>query len=251
MCTCTQPDCYLQFPMSLNLPNTLYHYCSIDSFFHIINSKSIWLSNSSQMNDSSENVWIEKYFDQIKDYFSHGKYGKFINKVIDTYYMNNHPPYIFCLSEKKDLLSQWRAYSQDGHGISIGFNTKNLRIQNIIPAPNVYAINTLGIYKVKYSIPGQKNRISKLCESFKQDFKKSDDVDSILEFSSSLNNMALVFKNPSFKEEREWRIMHTPIFDEIPYEEPLDQLSGLNFRPQSNRILTYFSYDFGENFDSN
>lgn len=30
----------------------------------------------------------------------------------------------FCLSEKPDLLSQWRGYADDGQGLSIGFNKR-------------------------------------------------------------------------------------------------------------------------------
>ena len=34
--------------------------------------------------------------------------------------------YITCFSRNGDLLSQWRAYGDDGRGVSIGFNSKLL-----------------------------------------------------------------------------------------------------------------------------
>ena len=34
--------------------------------------------------------------------------------------------YISCFSKKPDLLSQWRAYAEDGTGVSIGFDLKKL-----------------------------------------------------------------------------------------------------------------------------
>ena len=34
--------------------------------------------------------------------------------------------YFCCFSESSDLLSQWRAYGNDGQGVAIGFNAKLL-----------------------------------------------------------------------------------------------------------------------------
>lgn len=31
--------------MANNVPKTLYHYCSVDTFYNIINNRSIWLSD--------------------------------------------------------------------------------------------------------------------------------------------------------------------------------------------------------------
>ena len=228
---------------------TLYHYCSIEGLFHIINTKSIWLTNSSHMNDSLENSWIENYFEIIKDYFKNDEYKKFLINVFDIYKLNNHPPFIFCLSKEKDQLSQWRAYSQDGHGVSIGFNTKFLSIENSIPSPNIYAYHTLGYYKVEYSKTVQQKTIMDICESIKNDFdtKKYDKISISLEFISNLVHLSIVFKNPSFMEEREWRIIHTPL---DKYEKPDLRLSELKFRIKQKRITPYYNLNFGSNFNS-
>jgi hypothetical protein len=167
------------------------------------------------------------------------------------YEWNSNPPYIFCLSGSKDLLSQWRAYSNDGHGVSIGFNTKKLNIKNELPAPNVYAKNTLGMGKIQYYNHFQKKQIIELCENVKTNYDRSEnDIDKIyamMDLCFSLINFSLVFKNSSFKEEREWRILHTPT---SRYEEPLEQLSDINFRLGQNKIISYFEFRFKNNFDS-
>jgi hypothetical protein len=41
-------------------------------------------------------------------------------------YEVTHSSYITCFSRKGDLLSQWRAYGDDGRGVSIGFDSKLL-----------------------------------------------------------------------------------------------------------------------------
>lgn len=233
------------------IPSKLYHYCSIDSFFHIINSKSIWMSNSAQMNDSNENIWIEKYFDIIKEYFVAPQYKKLLKESLDMYKWNSNPPFVFCLSGRKDLLSQWRAYSQDGMGVSIGFNTKHLNIQRDTPSPSVYARNTLGLAKVEYLNYSQKDKVLKMCKDIRSKFDTAEsEYDTLMlsvELGLSLVNWALVFKNGSFKEEKEYRIIHTP---SDSYEENLDGLSDLQFRLEHNRIITYHSLCFNSKFNS-
>lgn len=229
----------------------LYHYCSIDSFFHIINSKSIWLSNSSQMNDSYENIWIEKYFNLIREEFKETKYNDLINCALDIYKLKSNPSFIFCLSAHKDILSQWRAYSNDGSGVAIGFNMKNLDIKKRIPSPNENAQNTLGLVKIEYSEIEQKRQILDLLKIIKENFTVSNTLieQQILnvKLGKVLIDLGLIFKNPSFEEEKEWRIIHTPTEN---YKNIFDKLSDLKFRLSNNKILTYFQYNFKEDFNS-
>ena len=230
----------------------LYHYCSIDSFFHIMNSKSIWLSNSDQMNDSNENIWIERYFDIVNEELNDSKYDELKESAFNMYRWNSNPSYIFCLSARKDLLSQWRAYSNDGSGVSIGFDIKSLKIQKGIPSPNVNEESTLGLAKIEYLTYKQKKKVRDLCKKIKLDYEKvRERIDEILinlELGKSLIDWALIFKNSSFQEEKEWRIIHTPTDN---YENPLDNLSDLKFRLSQNKIITYFEYNFKSDFDSN
>jgi hypothetical protein len=237
--------------MSERIPSVLYHYCSIESFYHIITSRSIWMCNSSQMNDAHENIWIQNYFSTIKEYFSGSKYKKLLKDSFDMFKWNSQPPFIFCLSAIPDLLSQWRAYSQDGQGVSIGFTTKVLNLRNGLPSPNVYADRTFGLARVEYEPRRQKKKIIDLCKSVKDGFdtaKPNDKVDSSLELAFTLVDWAMTFKSPGFKEEKEWRIVHTP---SDSYEVPLDKLSELMFRLNTNRILTYYAYGFHNDFNSN
>ncbi len=237
--------------MSKRIPEVLYHYCSIESFYHIITSKSIWLSNSTQMNDAYENIWIQDYFSMIKQYFGDKKYKNLLKESFEMFEWNSHPPFIFCLSAIPDLLSQWRAYSHDGQGVSIGFTTKYLKLKNLLPWPNSRADRTLGLINVEYDPEKQKKKIIALCKAAKDQFDSSDPKDKLhsgLNFASTLVDYSMIFKNPSFKEEREWRIVHTP---SEPYEVPLDKLSELKFRVNTNRILTYYAYNFRNDFNSN
>lgn len=237
------------------LPLRLYHYCSIDSFFNIVKSKAIWLSNSSQMNDSKETVWIENHFDLLKNSFSKKEYETLWQDSFDIYHINNNPPFVFCLSAIKDSLSQWRAYSNDGSGVAIGFSSGELAMKQEIPASNICADKTIGLVKVQYSQIVQKRTLRKLCDEVKILFELDSDNDENLplevEFGLALLSRALVFKNPSFKEEKEWRIIHTPSIS--GYKEHSlteDRLSELRFRLKGNKIVSYYEYSLNNIFTS-
>ncbi len=203
------------------------------------------------MNDAHENIWIQGYFPTIKKYFADSKYKKLLKESFDMFEWNSHPPFIFCLSAIPDLLSQWRAYSQDGQGVSIGFTTRNLKLKNRLPGPNVYADRTLGLTNVEYDPQRQRKKILDLCKTVKDQFDtagQKDKVDPSLDLAFTLVDYAMIFKNPGFKEEKEWRIVHTPLES---YEVPFDKISELKFRVNTNRILTYYAYNFQNDFNSN
>lgn len=234
---------------------TLYHYCSVESFFKIIESKSIWLSNCGQMNDSRETTWIESYFDLIKEIFKNGNHSDFEKNTIITYTWNKKETFIFCLSENRDSLSQWRAYSNDGKGICIGFNFEKLGLENKIPSRNVHKDNTIGIQKIEYSKVKQKKKILNTVEDFIETFEKKEE--KYWEVSSSflafqLVNFSLIYKNPSFAEEKEWRIIHTPLEKENEYEskDVKIKISELNFRVSGNKMTSYAALNLKSKFDS-
>lgn len=109
-----------QYDMS-DMPEVIYHYCNLNVFNEIIKSKKIRLSDSEKTNDSLENVYLYKVLEEI------------IEKENDIYKNYLEPidipfhSYITCFSTNGDLLSQWRAYAEDGMGISIGFNMEYLK----------------------------------------------------------------------------------------------------------------------------
>lgn len=104
--------------------NTLYHYCSSFSFQSIIDSKSIWLSSLSLSNDSMEGRLVTKIITKQakKDGLDDQKIKRLQDSIIGL--LDVIDGLGFCLSEKGDLLSQWRGYANDGKGFSIGFSKK-------------------------------------------------------------------------------------------------------------------------------
>ena len=66
-------DHLLQFDLVNTKNKELYHYTNIYGLFGIITNKSLWLTRSDFLNDSTEIT----YFNESNRYFGRGKLGKY------------------------------------------------------------------------------------------------------------------------------------------------------------------------------
>ena len=105
----------------------LWHYCSNEAFLSIISSQEIWLGEITHSNDYMEGKWlIEEILrpallnSGLADY----QVIQVLGRIYDM--KGRYNAFAFCLSEKSDVLSQWRGYADDGRGVAIGFNKKYL-----------------------------------------------------------------------------------------------------------------------------
>jgi len=106
--------------------DTLYHYCSTSTFAAILETNSIWLSSLTLSNDSMEGQLVKETIsrlaraDGLSDHICErlGESLAFLERSLGGLG--------FCLSEQGDLLSQWRGYADDAHGLSIGFSKRYL-----------------------------------------------------------------------------------------------------------------------------
>ena len=80
-----------------NRPKTVYHYCSLDTFYAIFSNSTIRLSNISKSNDSEEITYLlpkmRKFCTDLFSYYN-GKLpeeyklqDEFVNKVFDLKFL--------------------------------------------------------------------------------------------------------------------------------------------------------------------
>jgi hypothetical protein len=129
-----------------SLKRNLYHYTSLDVLYKIIENREFWISNSEYSNDKEEKEFaIEIMSEQIEKVVKAHNISDDIKekifKKIDEF--ESGDSYILCLSEDKDLLSQWRGYGDFGKGVSIGLNFKNSK-KYVIKQEN-YEINKCSV----------------------------------------------------------------------------------------------------------
>ena len=113
------------------VPRTLYHYTSLDALVSIVNTKRLRASNIRFLNDRAESVaMMADVIDLLQSFggsLAEQADGRRIAAMLEK--KTPKADYVASLSEKDDLLSQWRAYCPSGRGVSIGFNTTCLRQQ--------------------------------------------------------------------------------------------------------------------------
>ena len=117
--------------------NIIYHYCNVESFSAIIQNKILWLSSVYNLNDYKEIHWIkDKLSNKLKN--SINKNNFLLYKAFEELYSKQLPNvYIGSFSKGSDLLSQWRAYANDGFGVAIGFNEEYFKKHKFIHASEV------------------------------------------------------------------------------------------------------------------
>ena len=228
-------------------PDKLYHYCTLSAFMSIIQNKCIWLSDTRYTNDALEvRVLDETVWNALKELVDDKSFSiEKANELWALYKGNNTVGYISCFSEDADLLSQWRAYSDDGFGVAIGISFDELKIE----LGNPYLVagekkHYFG-YKVDYLDDGFKDTFYNLIKS-KQNWENH--YFELMQFFKR----NYYTKSKGFAEEKEWRIVYLPLllFDnktgEADDREGFD-LNECKFRNSNNRIIPYYELPINTN----
>lgn len=127
---------------------TLYHYCSAQTFVSIVSGRAIWLSSLKLSNDSMEGRLVTSTLMRLaeRDGLGAGMMAK-LKESIELMERLFHG-LGFCLSEHGDLLSQWRGYADDARGIAIGFNRAYL--SELSAKPRSTSSSGFTIHRVEY-----------------------------------------------------------------------------------------------------
>lgn len=104
----------------------LVHYCSTDAFFSILQNRTIRLSPVRRSNDAFEGLSYSEHFRAVAEELGIPKSLIDVSLTFLLTAPDSAEAFVFCLSEEIDLLSQWRAYAQDGGGFGIEFDSKIL-----------------------------------------------------------------------------------------------------------------------------
>lgn len=245
-------------PSGKDLPDHLYHYTSIDGLEGILAKCALWASQIHFLNDTQEFKYAVQILKEVlselrKEYPI--KWSRALGpipppsepkeflaefyRLLENEYMFDlfeiFPICIFSLSERGDLLSQWRGYCPVGGGYSIRFLSKLLiqflETRNLCLRPCVYdgkeqqaivkrAITEKGQAVLK-SLSGPPTEIEEVYKKYSVEF--------FMEFSQ----IASILKHPSFYEECEWRIVSRLI-----------ENRNMSFRIRKSMLIPYFSISF-------
>jgi len=233
------------------LPDTLYHYCGVSAFYSIITSKQLWLTNAYFMNDYMEHQWlIDKANRRILEMLESEK-KEHIKPLAEKFPLGI-TPYLTCFSRMPDLLSQWRAYAEDGAGFAVGFSRR--AIEDRIAQHTAERLK-IALWEVEY----RESEQQQVMDGHIQDYLKwieengDNDVDRTLRDIRALQTKLAIWyyaaqcKNPGFVEEQEWRIVTLPGVEltrkptKVKY---VGTPSEICFRTAGSRIVPYFLFSF-------
>lgn len=205
-------------------PEILYHYTNNSGLLGIIDSKSLHLTDMSFLNDpyevefgfiESHKMLIYKMIEEYKKEESSEKVRKFIaliqkkmnefSKILKTIDI-----YIICFCTNRDLLSQWKGYSNLGEGFAVGFQTS--RITEIVEKNENIFFNRV-IYSEKEFNDILKKFYDEIIIKLAIDNNLDADEDSFFVIYI-LTLLSIFYKNSSFKEEKEWRLVYLNKKDE-------------------------------------
>ena len=230
--------------------SSIYHYCDLNAFLNIINNKKIWLSSASNLNDYNEiSYFRDIFFSELNSARTESN-SHVIDDFLDVFYNVFPQPYICSFSKKKDLLSQWRAYADDGCGVAIGFSSDSFGFLEEAPFLGMCEMHSTGISDVIYDgvdniIEFIKERINLIISSLHLHEERYFLYNNI---ANEIRRRCIFTKNKFFEEEEEVRIVHLPFVTgnekgEFRY---VHSLSPVKQRVSGNRITSYFEYDFSK-----
>ena len=222
----------------------LYHYTNKEALLSIVQNRSIWASHIAFQNDRLEFKYAFKIAqDEIKNTKS-----KMMSKQMDNFSndllknISVADIYTVSFSEKKDILSQWRAYANSVPGFCISFRPKVLlsRIDNHSKFKFDYQgsdftkkskKNNSYNYKLDkciYSTSEQRKIIREIIET-SIDFTRTQGLqNTYAEIINRLLPWAPLLKHEKFEEEKEWRLI---IFDIQNKQVKKERIGKSNFIP--------------------
>lgn len=199
----------------------LYHYCGFDKFKSIIESKTLWLTQFVKSNDIEEiNRTLKIIWNNIKCEVARGIEDlpnsadiiATLDKQIELDLLlsteGDETPYGVCLSENRDLAQNWNEYGDMSKGVALGFsNDLFVGIRHDMPHPSVNLNNALGWNQVFYD---ENNLSEQFIPLFVEVLRNSPSALGWLTVRTTLKHYSAFIKNPTFRDEKEVRIVFYP-----------------------------------------
>lgn len=200
-------------------PQTLYHYTTAAGLQGILETKRIWATELRFLNDERElQFGIDLLAAELQRQVAERDTRQSLPKIIEVLSVHRILRHYFvaCFCEQGDLLSQWRGYASPG-GYALGFAVEECGLPEwaVRFLPVVYdrpsaqsmasgwasatADRFLHVFDERLDAaitgPSPQPTVAQLIKEFGHD--RFDEMEAI----------AAALKDPSFSEEREWRII--------------------------------------------
>jgi Protein of unknown function (DUF2971) len=209
-------------------PPILYHYTTQAGLLGILRNNCMWATAAQYLNDSSEYAYglgliAEGLCEGSKKGISEREAAN-LSAIAQSL-----SPFsgvcVVSLTSEGDLLSQWRAYAGSSGGFSLGIRSEYLR----------EAAHSQGFYLVRciYAHADQQQAIAELIQEFRERMTTSPEWRLTEQGGcvATAMRLAVMLKDESFAEEREWRLISIP-----------KMISELDFRQGTSMLVPFFKF---------
>lgn len=217
----------------------LWHYTDCGGFYGILSSGKIRLGDARFLNDRTERTHGR---DVIVDVVNRELADSEISELFLLRVLKEllSPPdtnlFICSFSERYRSMSQWERYAAGGVGYCLGFDRRALE--------RALAKKDCELCQLIYSSKDQKTaarqRLVELAREFKmfEGMRKSPTATQYTAYATAvaveLEELSLRLKNPDFRDEKEWRIIH-----QIRGKGRVSQAAATHFTPRNNLVKPY------------
>lgn len=197
---------------------TIYHYTDAMGLLSMAKNKSLWCTDVEYMNDANELRYAEnlikaKITEIKKANPAHSQFFEILKEEAFRPFGEIYDVYVFSFSEAKNRLSQWRGYGK----YCVGFNCEvpfRTDIHSNLPSEWPEA----RLRKILYSREEQEAIITEIIKGlftlFQEHLETAEHDYEVVanwyggNFSNIIFEYLISFKDSTFEEEQEWRLVH-------------------------------------------
>ena len=212
--------------------DAVFHYTDLGGLRGIVQNNDLWLTHSRFSNDDEEITYGYRIVNQvIEEQRNNAVLAERVPLLDKLAELVKEPTpegvYICCFCLEDDLLSQWRGYGGNGTGVSVQFDPKQF---DYITGPDSPHGGLVRLWKVFYD---EKTQASIVRQAIDFAYLNAADDDSRSKLAADIIQFFIpTFKNESFSEEKECRLIFTPKPD---FSEPAE------FRVARGMLIPYYS----------
>jgi len=218
-------------------PEFIYHYTTHAGFLGIAKNKTLWCSAVTYCNDGLE---YEHAVALLRERLEFRIYGydniprtdgeiKFLQSLLTGLDRVGKGFFIGSFSENGDLLSQWRGYSKNVDGLSLGFAAT--RLQELAQQQNFRFVKCIYHTEEKYTI------VDEFINEFLHEPRGND---LPFNFAIRFSSIAPILKHESFHEEKEWRLISRQLDSRNP---------NIDFHQGSRILIPHYNFNLVEDDD--
>ncbi|WP_340583973.1 DUF2971 domain-containing protein [Brucella pseudintermedia] len=214
-------------------PTRLSHYTTLAGLQGIVETKGLWASNASFLNDKAELVHAlnaaEKAIRLLSSKRALNDWEPLIKRAFAELASGKRAEsYVSCFCNDDDNLSQWRGYGGAVQGVSVTFDRARLSSRLKRDGAHLYSVTYTKLStatKLRDALAAELQKIAELDELV----GLRNEAERYSNLLSRISRLLPKFKHLGFRDEREWRYV---VQKEIANKD-------MKFRVLANKIVPY------------